>query len=202
MLRVMRRVNREPEVSADEREFLFKGGDLALNFVATVGERWRANIERLRVPGDLDRWCRDAGLGCPAHPAGTSDLEQARALREAIHRAVRSAIKGTAVAVNDRRNINGWAKKADLPPQLGATGHLAHSDPPSVDAVLATVARSAVRLLGGSDVGRIRECAAGNCSTLFVDTSRAAGRRWCSKRCADRVNAHRYRRRHDPARRR
>ena len=202
MLRAMRRVNREPDVSADELEFRFKGGDLALNFVATVGERWRANIERLQVPGDLDRWCRDAGLGAPAHPAGTSDLEQARDLREAIHRAVRSTIKGTAIAVNDRTNINDWAKKADLPPQLGTTGHLAHSDPHSVDAVLATVARSAVRLLGGSDVGRIRECAAGNCSTLFVDTSRAAGRRWCSKRCADRVNAHRYRRRHDPARRR
>jgi hypothetical protein len=47
-----------------------------------------------------------------------------------------------------------------------------------------------------TNADRLRECASDNCSTLFVDTSRAAARQWCSKRCADRVNAHRYRRRH------
>jgi predicted RNA-binding Zn ribbon-like protein len=106
---------------------------------------------------------------------------------------------GTGIDVADRRSINEWAGRADIFPQLTAHGAIGRSDPPSVDAVLATVARAAVMLLGGADADRLRECAADNCSTLFVDTSRAAARQWCSKRCADRVNAHRYRRRHRSA---
>jgi predicted RNA-binding Zn ribbon-like protein len=201
MIAAVRAVNREPS-DADrpsELDFRFKGGDLALNFVATVGERWRANIERLRSPSDLDRWCAEAGLGRPARPADNSDLARARDLREALHRAVRSTMCGTGMDVADRRGINEWARTADIPPQLTAGGCIERTGPSSVEAVLATVARAAVMLLGGADADRLRECASDNCSTLFVDTSRAAARQWCSKRCADRVNAHRYRRRHRSA---
>ena len=86
-----------------------------------------------------------------------------------------------------------------MPPQLTSLGGIERAGPPSADVVLATVARAAVILLGGPNADRLRECASDNCSTLFVDTSRAAARQWCSKRCADRVNAHRYRRRHRDA---
>ena len=182
-----------------ELGFRFKGGDLALNFVATVGERWRANIERLRTPGDLDRWCAEAGLSRPSRPADGADLAQARDLREAIHRAVRSTMDGSGLEVSDRKLINEWAERADVAPQLTASGTVERTSPTSVNDVLATVARAAVMLLGGPDAARLRECAAVNCSTLFVDTSRAAARQWCSKRCADRVNAYRYRRRHQHA---
>jgi predicted RNA-binding Zn ribbon-like protein len=198
MMAAVNTVNREL-TNADrpsELDFRFKGGDLALNFVATVGERWRANIERLRAPSDLDRWCAEAGLGWPAHPADKSDLVRARNLREAIHRAVRFTIDGTDMDAAGRRSINESARRADIPPQLTARGSVERAGPPSVDAVLATVARAAVVLLGGADADRLRECASDSCSTLFVDTSRAAARQWCSKRCADRVNALRYRRRH------
>jgi predicted RNA-binding Zn ribbon-like protein len=192
-------VNREPVDPSGELAFRFKGGDVALNFVATVGERWRANIERLRAPRDLDRWCAEAGFSWPSRPADGSDLAQARQLREAIHRAVRSTMDGTDMDVADRRSINEWARRADMPPQLTSLGGIERAGPPSADVVLATVARAAVILLGGPNADRLRECASDNCSTLFVDTSRAAARQWCSKRCADRVNAHRYRRRHRDA---
>ena len=42
------------------------------------------------------------------------------------------------------------------------------------------VARDAVDLLGGPLADRIRECSAGDCALLFLDTSRAGQRRWCS----------------------
>ncbi len=195
---VVNAVNREP-VDADpsgELAFRFKGGDLALNFVATVGERWRANIERLRTPRDLYRWCAEAGFSWPSRPADDSDLAQARQLREAIHRAVRSTMDGTGMDVADRRSINEWARRADIPPQLTGRDSIERAGPPSADAMLATVARAAVVLLGGPNADRLRECASDNCSTFFVDISRAGARQWCSKRCADRVNAHRYRQRH------
>jgi len=192
-------VNHDLDIPSDELEFRFKGGDLALDFVATVGERWRANIERLRTPGDLDRWCREAGLGLPTRAAAACDLGHARDLRESIHRAVRSTMNGTDTQHADRKRINDWATKADIAPQLAPGDNIERVDPPSVAAVLATVARAAVWLIGGADADRLRECGAENCSTLFVDTSRACRRQWCSKRCADRVNAHRYRRRHQTA---
>ena len=192
-------VNRESAELPGELLFRFKGGDLALNFVATLGERWRANIERLRTPIDLDRWCAEAGFSRPSRPADGSDLARARDLREAIHRAVRSTMDGSRLKVTDRKLINEWAERADVAPQLTASGTVGRASPSSVSGVLASVARAAVMLLGGADTARIRECGADNCSTLFVDTSRAAARQWCSKRCADRVNAYRYRRRHQHA---
>jgi predicted RNA-binding Zn ribbon-like protein len=53
-------------------------------------------------------------------------------------------------------------------------------DPTTVAALLASLACDAVDLLGGPLAGRIRECAAGDCALLFLDTSRAGRRRWCS----------------------
>jgi predicted RNA-binding Zn ribbon-like protein len=49
----------------------------------------------------------------------------------------------------------------------------------TADAVVATIARAAVALLGGPDAARIRECGDDPCTRLFVDTSRAGSRRWC-----------------------
>jgi predicted RNA-binding Zn ribbon-like protein len=45
---------------------------------------------------------------------------------------------------------------------------------------VASLARDAVDLLGGPLAGRIGECSAEDCALLFLDTSRAGRRRWCS----------------------
>jgi len=65
------------------------------------------------------------------------------------------------------------------------------------DEAIATIARAAVTLLGGSGRPRIRECADLSCTRLFVDTSRAGSRHWCDMRgCGNRakVAGHRARR--------
>jgi predicted RNA-binding Zn ribbon-like protein len=48
-----------------------------------------------------------------------------------------------------------------------------------------------------TDVGpeRIRECEAAPCIEVFVDSSRNGRRVYCSRRCANRVNASRHRQR-------
>lgn len=43
---------------------------------------------------------------------------------------------------------------------------------------------------------RIRRCNAAPCREIFVDTSRNGRRRFCSRRCANRLNATRHRQRH------
>ena len=68
------------------------------------------------------------------------------------------------------------------------------------DRVLAPVARSAVDLLTSPEVPRLRECASGNCSWLFVDRSRSHRRRWCDmKTCGNRAKARRHYRRQKKA---
>jgi len=56
------------------------------------------------------------------------------------------------------------------------------------------VAHSALDLLRSPMHGRIRECAGAGCGWLFVDTSKAARRRWCSmESCGNRAKVQRHR---------
>ena len=97
--------------------------------------------------------------------------------------------------------VNGHAVRPDLPPQLGVEdGRPVVATPAAADApsALATVARDAVRLLGGPQAARIKECEHPDCSLLFVDETQSGRRRWCSMgRCGNRVKTAGYRaRRH------
>jgi predicted RNA-binding Zn ribbon-like protein len=176
-----------------EFAFHWNSGRLCLDFVATVGERWRRSFERLRTPEDLGRWIAGTGL-LDAPPAVSSpQLEGARELREAINRLARP---GLAPRPDDRRRLNAWAAKPALAPQLTAAGEIAWTATDPVEAVLSALTRDAVDLLAGPLARRVRECAAGDCALLFVDASRPGRRRWCaSEACGNRARTKAYRRR-------
>jgi predicted RNA-binding Zn ribbon-like protein len=175
--------------------FAFDGDRLALDFVGTVGDRHNASFERLATPEDLRRWLAAAGLGSPR--AGEADLRAARELREAIYRAVRAAMAGQAPRRHDLDVVNRAARRPPLVPKLGGSPLRVDWAPTSrVSSALSTVARDAIDLLGATDIGRVRECAASNCSLLFIDDSHAQRRRWCSMaRCGNRNKTAAYRRR-------
>lgn len=177
-----------------ELAFHWKSGRLCLDFVATVGERWRRCFERLRTAEDLERWIVATELlGAPV-AVSTAQLEWARELREAINRLARPSV---APRRGDRLLLNRWAVQPSPAPQLTADGKLAWTAPdPSAEAILSVLARDAVDLLAGPLAGRIRECAAEDCALLFVDASRPGRRRWCaSQACGNRVRTKAYRRR-------
>jgi Putative stress-induced transcription regulator len=50
------------DLPPEELRFHWKSGRVCLDFVATVGERWRRSFERLLSPADLDRWFIESGL--------------------------------------------------------------------------------------------------------------------------------------------
>lgn len=62
------------------------------------------------------------------------------------------------------------------------------------------LARELVDLVGANGPERIRSCRAAPCIEFFVDTSRGGRRMYCSRRCANRVNAARHRRRGERSR--
>lgn len=177
--------------------FVLVGGRPSLNLVATVGRRHATPVERIPDAAALARWFVAAGVLPTAPPINEAHLAQARQLREAIGSLVRSVMSGSPVRDEPLAIVNGHAVRPDLPPQLGVRdGRPIATTPPGADvpSALAAIARDAVRLLGGPQAARIKECAHPDCSLLFVDETQSGRRRWCSMgRCGNLVKTAGYR---------
>jgi predicted RNA-binding Zn ribbon-like protein len=196
------------EVEPADLAFNFRSGRLCLAFVATVGERWRRNVERLNEPADLARWYREAGLLDVTIPVTMPGLRDAREVREAIYRQARRAIENRNWSSADDALINAAAAHPALVPVLrSGSVTLAPPSRGAERAALSTVARDAIDMFVTVDRERLRECESEQCGLLFVDTSRPGKRRWCSSEaCGGKVRAASYRhriasgRRESPAR--
>jgi predicted RNA-binding Zn ribbon-like protein len=181
------------DLPPEELRFHWKSGRLCLDFVATVGERWRRSFERLITEEDFSRWITETGMVQAAPVVTGSQLAAGRSLREAINRLARPGLQPSPA---DREEVNRWAARPPLAPQLTADGTLEWVAARPVEAVLAAVARDAVDLLTGPLAARVRECGAPDCALLFVDLSRPGRRRWCStEACGNRTRTKAYRER-------
>lgn len=175
----------------------FDAGRISLDLMATLGDR---RAERLPDPDALDAWLLAAGLVAAPPGVAASDLSRARALRGALFGVVDAELHGDRPPAADVDTINAAAALSAHPPRLALAGDgLCRERPaPSVAEVLGEIARDAIDLLTGPQRALLRECAAQDCSGIYVDTSRGRTRRWCSTaRCGNRarVAAHRARRR-------
>jgi len=196
------RARRAPTAPTGELRdgFKFRGGRLALDLPASLaGRRRDVPSELLAEPRDLGRWLVAAGLAARAPDIGPADVEHARELREAIYRLAASHVHRRPIAAADRAVVNRWAALPAPAPQLTADGRLAWIGD-GVDAMLAAVARDAVELFGTA-VDRLRTCAGEGCSIIFLDSSRAGQRRWCSMTsCGNKAKVSEFRRRESPTR--
>ena len=83
-----------------------------------------------------------------------------------------------------------------MPAPRSPRGWRARPPPDRARTSLAAVARDAVDVLSREDPRRLRECAAHDCSRVFLDRSRPGMRRWCdSAGCGNRDKTSAYRRR-------
>jgi predicted RNA-binding Zn ribbon-like protein len=187
-----------------DRGFVLVGGSPSLNLLATRGRRHATPLERIPDPAALARWFVAAELFSAAPPVDEADVREAHRLREAINSLVQSALSGSPFSDEPLDIVNAHALRPDVPPQLRITdGRRIVATPPSAGApgALATIARDAVRLLGGPQAARIKQCEHPDCSVLFVDETQSGRRRWCSMtRCGNRVKTAGYRTRRQPAR--
>lgn len=180
---------------SEERDgFRFRGGHDALDFTSTLAARLKPQpIERLQTPADLGRWFVAADIVSTAPDIDTNDLEKARKLREAIFALASARLIGQD-APRSRELINDVAASPSAVPQLDASGGMRLVG--SVAALLATVARDAILLLGGPQSGRVKQCESPACTIFFVDTSRAGDRRWCSMAgCGNQAKVREFRKR-------
>jgi predicted RNA-binding Zn ribbon-like protein len=172
-------------------DFRFGLGHIAMDFVATLGDRPGRRIERVATPQDMTRWLEEAKLADGARVSARL-LDEARALREAIHHVLEKAREAQRPAGPDLELLNTWARHPTLAPQIDRSLNRTVVAANPAAAALAQIARDTIGLITGPDLGRVRRC--DGCSLLFVDRSRPGRRRWCSmERCGNRDKTARYR---------
>ncbi len=183
-------------VSAEGTRWWFDSGSFALDFAYTGA-----------IGGD-------PALGAAARPRRPHHVAARAVPRRGGRRAVARPLRRDLAARRDR--AHGHGRRARRAPRArptstsststrrrptsrrrssAARGRPAARCRPSAQA-LSTIARDAVDLFDPANAGRIRECNGGDCEMVYLDTSRAATRRWCSmQRCGNRakVRAHRAR---------
>src|SRR5688572_18312815 len=108
------------DVDDADLAFQFGTGSLALDLTATVGERGGRRFERLRLPADLARWLREAGLAPRARPT-EDDLAKVRDLRSAVFDLAEARRQGRTPPAGAHRLINMVAAEDTAPPRLTRT---------------------------------------------------------------------------------
>jgi predicted RNA-binding Zn ribbon-like protein len=175
--------------------FKFLAGHVALDLPGTLAARLKPSPrELLSQPDDLGRWLIAAQLSTAAPEVTQADLMLARTLRESIYTLALARIDGGALPDDARRKLNRIAADDGAVPKLDARSRVHLSG--SARAYLASIAGDAIRLFGSQMSDRIRQCEGKTCALLFLDTSRAGDRRWCSMSgCGNRAKVADFRRR-------
>jgi predicted RNA-binding Zn ribbon-like protein len=190
------------------RELPILGGAVCLDFVNTIDPRFKSPREEfLPTFEKLAEWGRYVGLLTPSErrsmlAAGAADPllaadvhRRAIELRESLYDLFRRPHAASAEALGIfNRELERAAGGLALEGSKG--GYRLTGSGAAHERLLGAITRSAAELLTSPELERVRECAGDRCGWLFLDTSKANRRRWCSMAvCGNRANAQRHRRR-------
>jgi predicted RNA-binding Zn ribbon-like protein len=181
--------------------FQFIAGNLALDFVNTVGSRLHQPHDYLPSWSEAQRWARAAGLEAPPGSAGggARELSRLRRLRQELYMLLAPlAAPPHRCAPGALARLN--RRLAELPARRlawregRAAWQWARSTP--WQRLQAALVLSAAELLASSDAAAVRQCQDARCGWLFLDHSQAGRRRWCSMaECGNRAKARRHQQR-------
>ncbi|MEP6482162.1 MAG: CGNR zinc finger domain-containing protein [Rhodoglobus sp.] len=178
---------------SDSHTWWFDSGSLAVDFAYTSGLGRRPEWEQWHQPADAAAWFAGRFPEVDAE-VGVGELRDAKALRDAISRAVLAASHDEGPSPDDIDVINLFAATPDIPPSLAGGTRQAGRSGARVGQALSVMAREAVELFAPEERERIRECAADDCTIVFYDESRSNNRRWCSmQRCGNRAKVRKHR---------
>lgn len=182
---------------------------LSIDFANTL--YWRgadAPTETFGTLDDLFAWCREqarvpAGLAdaCRAEEKEKDDapatLARALALREVLYRLFHAQAERREPQADDLALLGGFL--AEAAPRVALTwidGGYAWrvgGAGATLAGVLSPVLWSAIDLLGGARLAKVKRCANDACQWLFIDDSKNGSRRWCSmSSCGNRAKAYRH----------
>lgn len=184
------------------------GGDLCLDYVNTV-DTWQRpdRVDYLSDYRALVAWAARAGAlptsraerlldgAATRQPQAQRVHVRAVALRDALFHVL---------APGERRSVEPWLEIVNeelesamralrlRPAQSGY--ELVSTTGDELDQMLWPVLRAATQLATSPGLGRVRSCPGEACGWLFLDTSKAGRRRWCSMAiCGNRMKTKRHR---------
>ncbi|SRR5258708_1053014 len=183
-------------------------GNVCLDFVNTLDDRYTTPKELLENFGDLARFGEDTGLLDPSQAdrlcqrsasepqRAQRSLHRARELREAIHDVFWAIINERTVSPDALARINAdvqtTAKHLRLIPAKGGF-EWRFDDLDDFDSLLWLLARAAADLLASDHLPFVRACSSKTCEWFFLDTSKNHHRRWCDMtRCGNRAKVRRF----------
>ncbi|MGY4728756.1 CGNR zinc finger domain-containing protein [Burkholderia pyrrocinia] len=181
---------------------------LSIDFANTL--YWRgseAPTETFGTMDDLLAWCREQG----GVPAGLADrccarggeegepamLARALALREALYRLFHAQAERREPQADDLALLGGFLAEASPRVALarvdGGYAWRIGDAGATLAGLLSPVLWSAIDLLGGARLAKVKRCANDACQWLFIDDSKNGSRRWCSmSSCGNRAKAYRH----------
>jgi len=177
------------------------GGNLALDFVNTIANRFTADRQRdlLGSPAEALSWLNEAGLlASGAGKSLTRDrLQELRDIREELYGVLAAKLAGERLSANGLEHIQERFKALMTHRQLLVTGDNVawtwRRTAPPLASVHFTILTAALDLLTSSDLSRVRRCEGDGCGWLFVDSSRGGRRKWCvMSDCGNRAKAKRH----------
>jgi len=187
------------------------GGHVALDFVNTVDSRGVAwGPDYLNSFRDLTDWALRVDVidqgehnfliqEAKANPAAADvELENAKALRETLHRIFSHEERDGAPREDDLDYLSDAFAHAAARRRLrnGRDGVIwTHGPPVAVTDIAGRIALMAAELLTSRNQRRlVRICQGRNCGWLFLDLSRGGHRRWCSdKTCGSAARVRKFR---------
>jgi predicted RNA-binding Zn ribbon-like protein len=154
-------------------------------------------VDLLDSPQALRDWLESEGSRFSAYSFDPGDLEEIREIRDAIRELLTALAEEAKPPSRAIARVNAVSAVAPIAPQLvvGPGGELSRTDRTaeerSLDWLLGSLARSAIDLLTGTPLGRLKICRAPSCGMFFLGS-----RRWCCSACGNRARAARHYRRH------
>jgi predicted RNA-binding Zn ribbon-like protein len=189
--------------------FDFCGGQLAIDFTNTVGDRGSTPVEHFGTFGDIVAWAEARGVvsrgvasamrqRAAADPqAAAGAYRSALALREALYNVLAAASSGRRVRPPDLQLVNEHVANTFKHAALAPAGDGFTLETPAdawLEPVTRPVVRAAVDLLTSDVLTHVGSCADSTCAWLFLDTTRSRTRKWCDMRsCGNRNKVRRFR---------
>lgn len=189
--------------SPPRRPFEFIGNHIVLDFTNTVNARPQFTRDDLRSAADVADWALAAGLldGQAGIASGTdrsAGLDGVVALRESLYDVFGPIALGKEPddeALTTVAHHAAAAMRASRLVRDERLGYITMWSLNSFDFLAHFLADEAMQLLRSPSVARVGSC--DGCGWLFLDTSRAGARRWCSMNvCGARHKMRRYHERH------
>jgi predicted RNA-binding Zn ribbon-like protein len=196
----------------DIRTLKLLGGWLCLDFANSAEiENGEITLEYLHTYDDLLLWSQRAGVLDDAQAGhlqriaakqpmnAQATLSQALTLRAVIYGVFSAIASDETPQSEDLEALNAaftesMSHLCIVPTYTGYV--ITWNDYLDLALPLWAIGRSAGELLTSPDLRQLRQCAADDCSYLFLDTSRNHSRRWCDMEdCGNRAKAKRYYRR-------